>query len=53
MKKCVLKGKCIEQYKDCQIYDENEKEKSRENCESLILDEENKNVFISKKKINV
>ena len=49
MKKCVLKGNCIEQYKDCQIYDENEKEKSRENCESLILDEENKKCVYIKK----
>ena len=41
-KKCVLKGTCTEQYKDCQTYNDNEKEKSRAACESLILDGENK-----------
>lgn len=46
-KKCVYvysssSWKCIEQYKTCQLYDENDAEKSRDECEGLILDDPNK-----------
>lgn len=42
-KKCVKSGVlCIEQYKTCQLYDENDAEKSRAECEGLILDDPNK-----------
>jgi len=42
-KKCVKSGLyCIEQYKTCQLYDENDAEKSRAECEGLILDDPNK-----------
>jgi hypothetical protein len=44
-KKCVYSSsseECIEQYKTCQLYDENDAEKSRDECEGLILDDPNK-----------
>ena len=42
-KKCVESGGlCKEQYKTCQLYDENVAEKSRAECEGLILDDPNK-----------
>ena len=42
-KKCVESdGLCKEQYKTCQLYDENDADKSREDCEGLILDDPNK-----------
>ena len=46
----ISKKKCIEQYKTCQLYDENDAEKSREECEGLILDDTNKKCVYIKEK---
>ena len=52
-KKCVYSSsseECIEQYKTCQLYDENDAEKSRDECEGLILDDPNKKCVYIKEK---
>lgn len=51
-KKCVYSssGSCIEQYKTCQLYDENYADKSRAECEGLKLDDPNKKCVYIKEK---
>ena len=57
-KKCVYSsssssssiGSCKEQYKTCQLYDENVADKSRAECEGLKLDDPNKKCVYIKEK---
>ena len=44
-KQCFLESSsdsCVEQFKSCQLYEENEVDKSRANCEKIRLADTNK-----------